>query len=175
MNHAQCFLQEPEKPPSHLPRKPAHYGFDPGDRWLERNWMRLRESTDHIITQLIHAVRSTNPVQIRYAGGTGRLGSRMILPSMVFCDAEVIKFSGLTAYCLAWCAERQAPRLFRTDRIQELIQSVAPQESFPYYRALAEIECEFQSRFRSKGDALEILTPESSSDRLLPPIIKDTS
>lgn len=59
---------------------------------------------------------------------------------------------------------------FYADRIQNLIQSSVPQENFPYYRALAEIEYEFRSRFRIKGDALEILTPEFSTDRSLPPI-----
>jgi len=171
MNHAQQFLAEPEAPASYLPRKQAHAAFDPGDRWLGRDWMRLREPADYIASELIHAARSTNPVQIRYTGGTGGVGLRTILPAMVFGDAETVEFFGMAAYCLAWCAQREAPRIFRTDRIQKLIQIPAPEESFPYYRALAEIECEFQSRFRLKGDALKIRTPEFSSDRSLPPIL----
>lgn len=170
MNHDRQFLQEPEKPASYLPWKHAQSEFAPGDQWLGRDWMLLRYSMDCIISQLIDAVRSTNPVQIRYTGGTGGLGLRSILPAMVFGDVETIEFPRATAYCLAWCAEREAPRLFRTDRIQNLIQSSVPQENFPYYRALAEIEYEIHSRFRIKGDALEILTPEYSTDRSLPPI-----
>jgi len=114
-----------------------------------------------VISQLVQAARLARPVVIRYWGGSAGLGPRPILPALVFADEDCLAYAGAVAYCLAWCAKREAPRLFRSDRIEDLIEEPGPVEGFPYHRALAEIETEIRSRFQVDGEEVTILLPGS--------------
>ncbi|MFP4352920.1 MAG: WYL domain-containing protein [Puniceicoccaceae bacterium] len=138
--------------------------------WMQRPWVRVRESEDPQIAALLEAAREVRPVWIRYHGGSDAGGKRRILPAVVFGLDGDDGGEGCPVYIVAWCALRQAPRLFRSDRIESVRpcqgSSVAP---FPFYRALGEIERELRERYAFEDDDLEILrfdTAEKNDPKL---------
>jgi len=126
--------------------------------WMDQSWIRVRSSFDPIVSALLEAVRRVQPIWIRYAGGSLGGDRRQILPAIVFRSEEEIYDSWDRIYCIAWCALRQAPRLFRIDRIAEVVSGpVSDRGSFPIYRALGEIERELCESYHLTGEKLKIL------------------
>ena len=123
------------------------------------------KSGDPKITTLLDAAREVRPVWIRYGGGSDGGGKRQILPAVVFGLDGDDGGECCPVYLIAWCALRQAPRLFRSDRIESARpcqgSSIAP---FPLYRALGEIEEELRERYGFEGDDLEILKFDSQEN-----------
>ena len=107
---------------------------NPDPEWLTE-WLRLPripvlaedlpEIPDsherELVTQILQRIRSGNPLNFQYFGGSEPGKTRQVLPVLLFTTAVDDLPCGVgepnPMYLLAWCLLRNAPRTFRLDRI----------------------------------------------------------
>ena len=120
------------------PQKSAPFPFSndtPDPEWL-REWLRLPrlpvtsedlpEIADpqerELVTLILQQIRSGNPLDFHYFGGSEPGKLRRVLPVLVFTTALDDMPCGAgdpnPFYLLAWCQSRSAPRTFRLSRMQ---------------------------------------------------------
>lgn len=122
---------------------PLPESLDP--EWLTE-WMRLPRlpllsddlpeipypSERELATQILQRIRSGNPIDFKYFGGSEPGKARQVLPVLLFTTAVDDMPCGdgdpNPIYLLAWCQSRNAPRTFRLDRmgIRHLPPSPSP-------------------------------------------------
>ncbi len=125
--------------------------------WSQQPWLRIHDSTDAIIATLLAAAREVRTAWISYHGGSGPAAQRQILPAVLFSAAHDGGDVRWPVYLIAWCARRQAIRLFRTDRIESVqLCEASSATAFPIYRALGEIEQALYRQYHLRGDDLQM-------------------
>lgn len=95
-----------------------HEPFRPGREYF--NTIRpLTQSHDPLISKLIEAAVSQEPIAFHYSGGSTPRGHRMVTVDCVFPDPATPNALGQPPhlYVSAYCHLRQAHRTFRTDKI----------------------------------------------------------